>query len=70
MDAAPGTAATDRLEQILERPLPHDRWVAPGGWQRGVAGVAVGLVAGVLVVAADRWDIATGRRTRSGWGEP
>lgn len=37
-----------------------DRWVAPGGWRRAVVGVAVGVLAGWLVISAHHGDVRTG----------
>lgn len=46
----------------------HGRPVAPGGWRRGVIGLVVGIIAGVLVAMLEprehinRWDPRMPRR--------
>ena len=39
----------------------HGRPVAPGGWRRGVIGLAVGIVAGVLVAMLQPREQINGR---------
>jgi hypothetical protein len=47
--------------------VDHDRWVAPGGWRRGLVGFAVGAGAGWLVTIARHADTRAGT---SRWGRP
>lgn len=55
----------DRLVEPASTPA---RRIAPGGWRRGAVGVALGLVAGLLVAAALPRDAAphTGDRGAPG----
>lgn len=46
--------------------VDHDRWVAPGGWPRGLIGFAVGAAAGWLVTVAHRGDARAHRARRGG----
>lgn len=59
-------AATPEILHLV--PPAHDRWVAPGGWRRGLLGVAIGTLAGVVLVVADHADrrARRARRRRAG----
>jgi len=46
--------------------VDHDRWVAPGGWRRGLVGFAVGAAAGWLVTVAQRGDARANSTRRDG----